>query len=419
MTTIGSKSSKFKIKKFCTLCKSSNLKVVLNFGKTPLANSYPEKKKVEFFSPLTVVLCKSCGHLQLRELVNPSTMFSNYLYVSGTSNVLRKHFEDYAIKMIKKFNLKKTDLILDIACNDGTFLENFTKKNFRKVVGVEPAKNLRNLNKKKKIEINSIFFNYKNSFLLKNKYQKFKLITANNVCAHIPDVDNFFKGVKNILDDNGIFVFEVSYLLDVINKLTFDTIYHEHMSYHAIKPLIKFARKNNLQVFDFDLIKAQGGSIRIYVSHLGTKKINNKKIKRQISLENRKGLFSENLYYKYMKRINNQKIILLKIFKDLKNQKKNIIGFGAPAKLTTFSYKFDINNKIVPFVVDDNHLKQNRLSPGKNIKIISYKKLKNKKFDTIIIFAWNFAESIIKRIKKDFKDKKIIIPFPKVKIIKS
>ena len=419
MIQTDSNSNKIKIKKICTLCKSSNLKVVLNFGKTPLANSYPVKKKVEFFSPLTVVLCKSCGHSQLRELVNPSIMFSNYLYVSGTSNVLRKHFEDYAFKMIKKFNLKKKDLILDIACNDGTFLENFTKKKYKNVVGVEPAKNLSDLNKKKKIKINTFFFNYKNSFLLKKKYRKFKLITANNVCAHIPDVDDFFKGVKNILDDNGVFVFEVSYLLDVINKLTFDTIYHEHMSYHAIKPLIKFARKNNLQVFDFDLIKAQGGSIRIYVSHLGIKKVNNKKIKKQISLENNKRLFSENLYDNYMKRINNQKNILLKILKNLKKQKKNLIGFGAPAKLTTFSYKFDINNRIVPFVVDDNYLKQNRYSPGKNIKIISYKELKTKKFDAIIIFAWNFAESIIKRIKKDFKDKIIIIPFPKVKIIKN
>ena len=419
MTIIGSNSKKYKIKKVCTLCKSDNLKVALNFGKTPLANAYPDRKKKEFLAPLTVVLCKNCGHLQLRELVNPSTMFSNYLYVSGTSNVLRQHFADYAQKMIKKFDLKKKDLILDIACNDGTFLENFTKKNFTNVVGIEPAKNLRNLNKKKKIKINTFFFNYKNSFLLNRKYQKFKLVTANNVCAHVPDVDNFFKGIKNILDTNGVFVFEVSYLLDVINKLTFDTIYHEHMSYHSIKPLIEFARKNNLQVFDFDLIKAQGGSIRVYVSHLGSKKINEKKIKKQISLENKKGLFSESLYNRYMKRINNQKNILLEILDNFKRQKKNIIGFGAPAKLTTFSYKFNINNKMVPFVVDDNHLKQNRYSPGKHIKIISYEKLKMKKFDAIIIFAWNFSESIVARIKKDFKNKKIIIPFPKVRIIKS
>ena len=120
-----------------------------------------------------------------------------------------------------------------------------------------------------------------------------------------------------------------------------------------------------------------------------------------------------------MKRISKQQNVLLKILNNFKHQKKNIIGFGAPAKLTTFSYKFNINNKMVPFVVDDNHLKQNRYSPGKHIRIISYKELRKKNFDAIIVFAWNFAESIIKRIKKDFKGKKIIIPFPKVKIIKS
>ena len=419
MIITGSNNKKYNLKKFCTLCKSENLKVVLKFGKTPLANSYPQKIKREFFSPLTVILCKSCGHSQLLELVNPSIMFKNYLYVSGTSKVLRKHFEDYAKKMIKDFNLKKKDLILDIACNDGTFLENFTKKKFSNVVGVEPAKNLRNLNIKRKIKINTFFFNHKTSFLLKKKYKKFKLITANNVCAHIPDVDNFFKGIKNILSADGIFVFEVSYLLDVINKLTFDTIYHEHMSYHSLKPLIEFAKKNKLQVFNFDLIDAQGGSIRVYVSHQKKFKVNEKKIFNQILLEKKRGLFSENLFKKYDKRINNQRDKLLKILNNLKKQKKNIVGFGAPAKLTTFSYKFNINNKIVPFVVDDNHLKQNRYSPGKHIKIISYNELKNKKFDAIIIFAWNFSDSIISRIKKDYKNKKIIVPFPKVRIVNS
>ena len=191
------------------------------------------------------------------------------------------------------------------------------------------------------------------------------------------------------------------------------------MSYHSLKPLIEFAKKNKLQVFNFDLIDAQGGSIRVYVSHQKKFKVNEKKIFNQILLEKKRGLFSENLFKKYDKRINNQRDKLLKILNNLKKQKKNIVGFGAPAKLTTFSYKFNINNKIVPFVVDDNHLKQNRYSPGKHIKIISYNELKNKKFDAIIIFAWNFSDSIISRIKKDYKNKKIIVPFPKVRIVNS
>ena len=420
MIKTGFKSHKYKIKKKCTLCRGKNLVQSLKFGKTPLANSYPKSENdKESFFPLTVLLCKSCGHSQLRELINPSIMFKNYLYVSGTSKVLRKHFEDYALKMIKKFNLKKNDFIMDIACNDGTFLKNFTDRKFKNIVGVDPANNLRKYNLKNKIKINTLFFNYKESLFLKKKYNLFKLITANNVCAHIPDVYDFFKGVKEILRDDGIFVFEVSYLLDVVNKLSFDTIYHEHMSYHALKPLISFAKSNGLEVFDFDLIKAQGGSLRVYICHKKKFRIKKQKIQKQILIENNKGLFNLDLYKNYMKRINKEQKKLTKILNEMKKNNIKVVGFGAPAKLTTFSYKFKIDKRLISNIVDDNHLKQNRLSPGKNIKIISYEKLKKINFGAIIIFAWNFAESIILRIKKDYKNKKIIIPFPKIKIIKS
>ena len=192
------------------------------------------------------------------------------MYVSGTSPVLKKHFENYfkKIKKIKKIN-KKRDKILDIACNDGTFLNFFKKDKFDNVVGIEPAKNLRHLNKKKNIDINTDFFNYKNSFKFKKKYKSFKIITANNVFAHVPDLKDFALGIKNILSKDGLFIFEVSYLLDVLKKLTFDTIYHEHMSYHSLKPLINFFNSINLEVIDFDLVEAQGGSIRVFVAHKG------------------------------------------------------------------------------------------------------------------------------------------------------
>ena len=142
----------------CVLCDSTNIKEVLNFKKTPLANSYPSSKKtIQEYFPLSTILCKNCGHLQLKEIVSPKKMFLNYLYVSGTSKVLVNHFKNYCDKMVSKFKLKKNDFILDIACNDGTFLECFVKKKFKNVVGVEPAKNLRKLNEKKNIKINTIF----------------------------------------------------------------------------------------------------------------------------------------------------------------------------------------------------------------------------------------------------------------------
>ena len=408
----------FEKRKNCALCESSQIEKVINFGKTPLANSYLQNNKHKSATyPLTLSLCKICGHLQLNEIVNPEKMFANYSYVSGTSKVLVKHFKDYSSKLINKFRLKKKEKILDIACNDGTFLKEFIEKGFSKVIGVEPAKNLKILNKKIGIDINTVFFDFDTSIKLKKKYSSFKIITANNVCAHIPSINSFVKGVQNIMNDKSIFIFEVSYLLDVYKKMTFDTMYHEHVSYHSLKPLIGFFKKYKLEIFDFDLVEAQGGSIRVYVSKKGQRTIKSKKIFKQIEQEEKMKIFKKDTFIEYHNKIKRQKTKLNIILKNLKKNKKKIVGFGAPAKLTTFSYVFEINRKIINFIIDDNPLKQNTFSPGKKIPIHNYEYLKKNEWDIIIIFAWNFSESILKKIKKDFKKKKIIIPFPKPKII--
>ena len=406
-------------RKDCVLCQSSSIKEVLNFGKTPLANSYPSKKNTkEKFFPLACIFCKDCGHLQLKYLVNPNLMFRNYMYVSGTSKVLVEHFKNYFLTIQKKINLKKSrDKILDIACNDGTFLNFFIKSGFKNVIGVEPATNLKKLNKDKKIDINSFFFTHKNSFKLKKKYKSFKIITANNVCAHIPDIKDFVLGVKNILEPDGLFIFEVSYLKDVVNKLTFDTIYHEHMSYHSLKPLLSFFERLGMSVLDFDLVEAQGGSIRVYVGHKN-QKIYEKKINNQIKKEKQMGLLDEKLFKKFHKRIQNQKKEITTIIdKNITKKNKILVGYGAPAKVTTFSYVFNLGTKSIRHIVDDNPLKQKKYTPGKNIKIISFEELKKINFDYIIILAWNFAPSIIKKLRQSIKKSfKIIVPFPKATI---
>ena len=409
----------FKKRDKCALCESADIDKVIDFGKTPLANSYLSKEySVSKLYPLTLGLCKVCGHLQLNEIINPKIIFSNYSYVSGTSKVLVGHFKEYASKMITKFKLKKKEKILDIACNDGTFLKQFINRGFSNVIGVEPARNLRKHNKKINVDINTFFFDFNTSIKLKNKYKSFKIITANNVCAHIPSINTFVKGVENIMNKDSIFIFEVSYLMDVYKKMTFDTIYHEHVSYHTLKPLLSFFKKYNLEIFDFDLVKAQGGSIRVYVSKKNCQPVKTKKIYNQIEKEKNMNLFEKKTFKKYHIKIKKEKIKLNKLINSLKDNKEKIVGFGAPAKLTTFSYVFEINKKLIDFIIDDNPLKQNTFSPGKKILIKNYEYLKKNKWDTIIIFAWNFSESIVKKLKKDFKKKKIIIPFPQTKIIR-
>ena len=224
--------------------------------------------------------------------------------------------------------------------------------------------------------------------------------------------------VKNILSNDGLFIFEVSYLKDVLKKLTFDTIYHEHMSYHALRPLINFFHSINLEVIDFDLIEAQGGSIRVYVGHKKKRGIPIK-IQQQIYKEKKFGLFSTKVYENYFKKIKKQKNKIGILIKKNIRRKKIFIGYGAPAKVTTFCHVFDLGKSEIRFIIDDNNLKQNKFTPGKNIKILNFDNLKNINFDYIIILAWNFADPIIKKLKKEIKNKKfkIIVPFPNLKII--
>jgi 2-polyprenyl-3-methyl-5-hydroxy-6-metoxy-1,4-benzoquinol methylase len=383
----------------CRLCNKRNLSTVIDLKKTPLANSFlkiSELKRKEKFYPLKVNFCKNCSHLQLSHTVNAKNMFDDYLYLTNTSKQNRDHFKNYANKIKKLIEKKKHPSILDIASNDGTFLKFFNKKRYFRL-GVDPAKNLSKFSKKLDINLISDYFTYRNSKKIKKKFGIFDVITANHVCAHVTNLFDFFKGVKNILSKAGIFSFEVSYLGSVIKKKTFDTIYHEHADYHSLKPLIKFVKMFDLEIFNFELVKAQGGSIRLYACHKGSKKINSKKIEKQILKEkNKLKLFDIKTFYKYEKDILKIKKKLIILLKKLKNKKKSIVGYGAAAKTTTLLNYFKIDNKIIDFIVDDNPLKQNRYTPGTHIPILSSKNIYKKKIDYIIILAWNYASHIIK-----------------------
>ena len=409
---INFNKKKFINKKFCVLCNSINLKTVLDFGKTPLANSYPKKfLQKELTFSLKVKICKKCGHLQLGQIVNPSLMFDNYLYVSGTSKVLVKHFEDYSKKIIKLTKGEKKTKILDIACNDGTFL-NFFKNKFDTVVGIDPAKNLKNINLKNNINIITDYFSLDSSKKIKKKFGEFNVITANNVFAHNPNLQDFTQGVKNLMSPKGFFVLEVSYLPVVLKKKTFDTIYHEHMSYHSLKPLISFFKKFELEIFNFELINAQGGSIRIFVANKNQRKIKQKKIINQIKKETLQEIYKIKTYQNFYSDIQYQKNTLRKLINELNSKQKKIIGYGAPAKLTTLSHVLDFNYKDFKIVIDDNNLKQNRYVPGTKFMIRSSKFLNKKDNSTIIILAWNFFKSIRENCLKINKNFDFIKPFP-------
>ena len=406
----------------CRLCNSKKLSKVFDLGKTPLANSYTKKnlsKKLKKY-PLGLNLCNACGHLQLTYSIKPEKMFINYLYKTNTSYKNFLHFKNYATE-IKKLYKRKSGKILDIASNDGTFLSFFNKKNFFRL-GIDPAKNLKKeANKKGILQIDN-FFTKKNSDKIRRKFNQFDIITANHVCAHVENLNDFFKGVKNLLKNDGIFVFEVSYRGSVLKKNTFDTIYHEHLDYHALFPVSKFLKKFDLQLFNFEITSAQGGSLRVYASK-NPKIINTRKINNQITKEkDNYKLFRNTTYYKFERKINNCKNELRKILKSFENKNLNIAGYGAAAKTTTLLNYFGLSkSKMIKNIYDDNVLKQKLYLPGTSIKILSPKNLEFKKLNIIIIFAWNYSDAIIQKLKKNkvIKNQKIkfLVPFPKPKLI--
>jgi len=408
----------YKIKKKCRLCDSIDLVRVINLCNSPLANNLALTKKDSLksnFFPLNLMLCKKCKHMQLQHVINAKALYSNYLYMSGVSKEFKIHFKNYSKTAIKKINKNENVNILEIGSNDCTLLDFFNTKKYI-TVGIEPAKNLWQKTKKRHKIINS-FYNAKTNKILKKKYSPFDLIFANNVFAHIDDLKSVFKLLVSIMHNNSIIIFEVSYLLDVIRKKLFDTIYHEHLDYHSITPLITFFSKLHLKIIDIQKVSMHGGSIRVFVTKKKSKRfINYKKISKLIEQEDKYKLKNISTFINFHNKIEDEKKNLLNFFQKIKDHR--IYGYGAPAKAVTLINFFNLNHKNISLIIDDSKLKQKKYIPGTKIKIYDSEILKIKPPKYIVILAWNVYKDILNKIKKYDEIKYAIIPLPKFKIIK-
>lgn len=403
----------------CRLCESKNLKLCFKLEPTPPANAFIDKHRIsekQISFPLDIFFCEDCFHVQLLCIVDPNILFENYVYVSGTSPVFVKHFEEYTNYILEKFPQKLNSVVLDIGSNDGTLLRFFKEKNL-KTLGVDPAKEICQKANSQEIETLNNFFNYKFSKYIKQNYGEIGIITANNVFAHVDDLKDFIQGVKNLLSEDGIFVFEVSYLVDVIQKLLFDTIYHEHLSYHSVIPLVSFFKENDMELIEAIHVDSHGGSLRGIAKLKNGKYEVGKSVEKCVKLEIELGLNKLETYKEFFERLNIRKNELQELFKKLNADNKTISGFGAPAKATTFMYQFGIDKSVIDFIIDDSPLKQGLFSPGMHIPIYSSEKLYSEKPDYVIILAWNFAESIMnKHVKYREIGGHFIVPLPKLEI---
>lgn len=391
----------------CRLCRGKLSEPKLNLGKTPLANEFVKEPTPQDLFPLEMCVCEKCGHYQLNETVEPERLFRNYLFVAGTSPVNVEHFRQYAAHMKERFDLKSGSKVLDIASNDGVLLRHFKDLGMT-VLGIDPAKNIAEIANKNGIETLSEFFTEAYADKVAAKYGQFDLITANNVFAHVPDMIGFAKGVKKLLSPMGVFSFEVSYLLDVCDKVLFDTCYHEHTSYHTITPLIDFFSSLGMSVLDVEHIDNHGGSVRILVKLQESKR---HCVSIQTFYEREKGIAEK--IDRLQKDVKLFGYELREKLQLLKAQGKSIAIYGVPAKATTLMYALNIDERIIDFAVDDAPLKQGTFTPGKHIPVLPTSAIYERKPDVLLVLAWNFAPSIMKTHHK-FKGT-WIVPIPELK----
>ena len=391
----------------CRICKSKQIVEVVNLGRQPLANKYPknirELKNEKKFN-LSVLFCKKCKSAQIKKIINRNILFEDYYYLSSVNKKLKEHFNKLA-KKIKKFNF-----IVDIGSNDGILLEPLRKLNV-KAVGIDPSINVGKIANDKGLETFIGFFDNKIINKIIKKYTKPDLIVASSVVTHLEDPIKFAKNVKKFLQDNGTLIIEIEYLQNFIQNLEYERFYFDRPFYYSAHSIAKLFSNFDMKLYDIEKIDAHGGSLRCFIKNSKNCKIT-KRCHKIFKSER------ENLNLKSFKHFNMEIYKNSKILKqNLKNYNKvglNVIGYGAPARVSTITNFTKINSDLINYIIDDSPLKQGRFSPGMHIKILPRKNNINNKINIVIVFAYEY----FKDIKKHFKDKKIKfykpIPFGKL-----
>ena len=402
------------IRKNCRMCNSRNLKSVLHLGKHSLVNSYLKKtelKKKELLLPLEISRCSNCGLIQVLKTVDPNEIYNDgkYLYFSRDVPGLSDYYKKYAKYILKKF-IKKEDLVVEIASNDGILLQHLKDKT--NVLGIDAAPNavLRAL--KHSIPTFPALFNFKTSKLVSNEFGNAKVVMANQCIAHVDDLRDFMKGIDNLLNKkDGVFIFETGYWGNMVKRTIYEQIYHDHFSYFSLKVWEKFSKEFGLRMFDAEITPAQDNcSIRVFFSR--NKKINrSKRLKELMNEEKNSNLNTLKKSLEFKTSVKNSWKNLRDSLVKLKKQNKKIVAYGASAKAGTISTCAKIDSTLVDFFIDDSPSKQGKYTPIFHIPIMSRKNAFKKKIDYILILAVNYAKIIMNK-EKNFKKMggKFIIP---------
>ena len=402
----------------CLICDSEYSSFV-DFGVMPIANAFATKEQIknEYTFPMKVGFCGNCNMVQLVEQPNREKMFhENYAFFSSTSNYMKGHFKLFANSVSELQDLNENSFVVEVGCNDGILLENFVIDNIP-CLGVEPSENVAQVAMEKGIEVITQFFDRPLAEHILQSHQKADAILSANVMCHIPYIHSIYDGVKTLLKEDGVFIFEDPYLGEIIEKTSFDQIYDEHVFLFSALSVNYLANMHDLELVNVEPQITHGGSMRYTIAHKGIKTVSQNVIK-LIDQEKKLGLDKKQSYLSFTDNVNKIKNDLINLLTKLKNDGKKVVAYGATSKSTTVTNYFGITPDLVECIYDTTPIKQNKLSPGAHIPVLPYDQFRESNPDYVLLFAWNHATEIMKK-ESDYmgNNRHWITYIPNVKVI--
>ena len=398
----------------CRSCGRTDLRTILSLGQTPLANALLREdqlaEKEETF-PLDLVFCPHCTLVQITETVSPEKLFREYFYLSSFSDTMLQHAADIALKMIKSHGLGPESLVVEVACNDGYLLRQYKRAGVP-VLGIEPAMNIARVAEEDHgIRTIPEFFTEQLAKHLRSEGCSADVIHANNVLAHVPDLNGFVRGLRELLKDDGVAVIEVPYVKDMIDASEFDTIYHEHLSYFSLTALDKLFARQGLNINEVQHLPIHGGTLRVYASR------KNSSIDDLLAEEKSWGVGDLSFYTNFTDKVERLRSELVELLRKLKQQGKRIAVYGASAKGSTLLHYCGIGKEALDYVVDRSTVKQRLYTPGTHLQIHPPEKLLEDMPDYVLLLTWNFADEILQQ-QTEYRRRggRFIIPIPSVKV---
>ncbi len=404
----------------CRFCAAPLATTFVDLGVSPLANSYLREEDLargETFYPLHVFVCDACLLVQLEEFASPEAIFSDYAYLSSVSESWLEHCRRYAEAAIARFGLGPSSLVVEVASNDGYLLRWFKDRGVR-VLGVEPAANVAKLAESRGIPTLARFFGTELAQQLRSEGTRADLLAGNNVLAHVPDLNDFVRGLATLLADRGVLTMEFPHVMRLMAGTQFDTIYHEHFSYFSFAVAVRVFAAHGLEVFDVDELTTHGGSLRVYAKHAGSEAhATTGNVGRLLAAERAAGLDRIETYRGFEAKVRRTKRSLLSFLIASKERGVSTVGYGAPAKGNTLLNYCGVRTDLVDYTVDMSPLKQGRFLPGTRIPIHAPDKLRETRPDYVLILPWNLKEEIAGQIAyvHDWGGQ-LVVPIPRVEV---